>query len=141
MKHMLNDVESFMLVCGQEVRNFPATTLPRTEAMLRMRLLAEEFAELREAIGLDLQSKLPPRHTPDVVHVDKVAALDALTDILYVLLGTYHTLGLGHLAVRAFIEVQRSNMSKCTNGQIVRNAEGKILKGPNYSAPDLKALF
>jgi hypothetical protein len=39
--------------------------------------------------------------------------------------------------VKALLEVHRSNMSKLTNGTLVRDEHGKILKGPNYSPADM----
>jgi phosphoribosyl-ATP pyrophosphohydrolase len=42
----------------------------------------------------------------------------------------------------AFQRVHRSNMSKLTDGVMVRDPEtGKILKGPNYQPPDLDDLI
>ena len=41
-----------------------------------------------------------------------------------------------------FEEVQRSNMSKLDeNGQPIKRADGKILKGPNFFLPDLKGIL
>jgi hypothetical protein len=37
----------------------------------------------------------------------------------------------------AFKEVHRSNMSKLDNGKPIYREDGKVLKGPNYSPPDL----
>ena len=45
------------------------------------------------------------------------------------------------LVVGAFEVVHRSNMSKLDdNGKPVRREDGKILKGPNYVAPDMMPL-
>ena len=94
---------------------------------LRLNLLQEEVDELKEALA----------------NGDTVEALDALTDIQYVLDGAYLSLGLHKLKDAAFSEVQRSNMSKLgEDGKPIRREEdGKILKGPNYFAPDLKAVL
>ena len=40
----------------------------------------------------------------------------------------------------AFTRVHKSNMSKLTDGQLVKREDGKVLKGPNYQPPDLKDL-
>lgn len=40
----------------------------------------------------------------------------------------------------AFMRVHKSNMSKLTDGQLVKREDGKVLKGPNYVAPNLKDL-
>ena len=40
---------------------------------------------------------------------------------------------------KCFSEVQRSNMSKLDkNGKPIFNENGKVMKGPNYSEPNLK---
>lgn len=93
---------------------------------LRIALLEEELNELRAALS----------------DRDPVEALDALTDLQYILDGTYLALGLGHLKRAAFDEVHRSNMSKLgADGEPVRRNDGKILKGPNYSKPNLQQFF
>jgi predicted HAD superfamily Cof-like phosphohydrolase len=87
---------------------------------LRLQLLQEELNELQDAIESG----------------DTVAALDALSDLQYVLDGAF--LSLGFSKHPAFEEVHRSNMSKLDDaGLPIRRADGKILKGPNYSPPDL----
>ena len=90
-------------------------------------LLDEEVNELREAL-------LEKNH---------VKVLDALTDIQYVLDGAYLRLGYSpQLKDLAFAEVQRSNMSKLgEDGQPIRREDGKILKGPNYTPPDLEKVI
>lgn len=41
-----------------------------------------------------------------------------------------------------FAEVCRSNLSKLMpDGSVLRRADGKILKGPNYSPPDIKSIL
>lgn len=89
---------------------------------LRVSLLEEEVTELKEA----LQNN------------DMTEVLDALTDIQYVLDGAYLSFGLAHLKETAFAEVHRSNMSKLdSNGKPIYREDGKIMKGPNYSHPDI----
>ncbi len=44
----------------------------------------------------------------------------------------------GALFQEAFVETHRSNMSKLgDDGKPVRREDGKVLKGPNYSPPDI----
>ena len=65
---------------------------------------------------------------------------DALTDILYVTYGAGHAFGID--LDKCFDEVQRSNMSKLgEDGNPIYNESGKVMKGPNYSAPDLKKII
>ncbi len=92
---------------------------------LRLDLLREELVELTAAIA----------------NGNKVETLDALTDLQYVLDGAYLALGFSHVKDEAFAEVHRSNMSKLgADGSPVRRPDGKILKGPYYTPPDLRSL-
>ena len=62
---------------------------------------------------------------------------DALTDILYVTYGAGCAYGID--LDKCFKEVQRANMSKLgKDGKPIYNEKGKVMKGPNYSAPNLK---
>ena len=118
----LNAVKKFHETYGLPVKDAPHITDEKTNA-LRINLLQEELDELSEALANN-----------DIVEV-----LDALTDLQYVLDGAYLSFGLHHLKDTAFNEVQRSNMSKLgEDGKpIVRESDGKIMKGPNYSPPDI----
>jgi len=126
MYDTLKGVRAFHEAYGLPVKDAPDLTDKRTND-LRHELLREELAELKEAMDNN----------------DPVETLDALTDLQYVLDGAYLSLGFHLLKDSAFAEVQRSNMSKLgADGKpVVREADGKILKGPNYSAPDLKAVL
>lgn len=121
----LEDVQIFHETYGQPVKAAPDISDDKINT-LRINLLEEEVSELKEALENN----------------DLVEVLDALTDIQYVLDGAYLSFGLQHLKQTAFDEVQRSNMSKLDeNGKpIVREEDGKILKGPNYFKPDLKSI-
>lgn len=113
-------VRTFMETFGQDVKRSPE--LPNDEtSKLRLELIGEELGELEEAIA----------------NKDLVEIADALTDILYVTYGAGHAFGLDLDA--CFREVQRSNMSKLgEDGKPIYREDGKVLKGPNYSEPDLK---
>lgn len=87
---------------------------------LRIKLIAEEFRELRLALDAN-----------DVVEV-----ADALADLLYVTIGA--ALQWGIPLDRVFAEVHRSNMTKDGGG---KRADGKILKGPGYAPPDVAAVL
>tara|TARA_B100000029_G_scaffold504455_1_gene583313 strand:- start:3841 stop:4209 length:369 start_codon:yes stop_codon:yes gene_type:complete len=118
-----DDVKTFMHTYGQEVKteaSFPNDKITK----LRYDLLKEELDELKVAIK-----------TKDIVEV-----ADALTDILYVCYGAGHAFGID--LDKCFAEVQRSNMSKLgDNGKPIFNESGKVLKGPNYSKPNLKQFL
>ena len=90
---------------------------------LRKELLGEEFDELVEALLL----------------ADSRLTLDALCDLQYVLSGAVLAFGFAPVFDAAFAEVHRSNMSKLgADGKPVRREDGKILKGPNYTPPNLE---
>lgn len=116
-------VKEFMETFGQEVKTSPE--FPNAETVeLRIELIAEELEELWDACN----------------QKDVVAVADALTDILYVTYGAGHAFGIN--LDDCFAEVQRSNMSKLgEDGKPIYRDDGKVLKGPNYSEPDLKSVL
>jgi predicted HAD superfamily Cof-like phosphohydrolase len=94
------------------------------EEDLRRRLLAEEFKEYTDALDDD----------------DPIEVVDALGDMLYVVIGSMLTYGVDPVALMT--EIHRSNMSKLgADGQPIRNEHGKVIKGPNYSPPDIAAVL
>jgi predicted HAD superfamily Cof-like phosphohydrolase len=117
-----NKVKAFMNTYGQDVKEkaeFPENKI----VQLRIDLIEEELNELKEAIK-----------NKDIVEV-----ADALTDILYVTYGAGHSFGVD--LDECFDEVQRSNMSKLgEDGKPIYNDSGKVMKGPNYFAPNLKKI-
>lgn len=70
-----------------------------------------------------------------VPHHMRKAMLDALCDQIVTAVGVAHTNGM-HI-VPALAEVNRSNFSKFVDGKPLLNEDRKIIKGPQYSAPDL----
>jgi len=114
------DVKIFMETFGQIVRTKPQ--FPDKETMqLRYELINEELNELEIA----MKSK----------NLKEIA--DALADILYVTYGAGYAYGIN--LDKCFKEVQRANMSKLGNdGKPIYNDKGKVMKGPNYLAPNLK---
>ena len=113
-------VGKFMETFGQEVKTKPE--IPDAETVeLRIELISEEVEELWDACK----------------DKDLIGIADALTDILYVTYGAGHAFGID--LDKCFAEVQRSNMSKLgKNGKPIYREDGKVMKGPNYSEPDLK---
>ena len=116
-------VKTFMTTYGQEVKesaSFPDENIVK----LRLQLIKEELEELEQALN------------------DKnlLEVADALTDILYVTYGAGHSFGINLDA--CFKEVQRSNMSKLDeDGKPILNEYGKVMKGPNFSKPNLKQFI
>ncbi len=62
-------------------------------------------------------------------------------DLLSVLLGTFVSLGLSDELIEAYRRVHISNMSKLGPDGPLYREDGKVLKGPNYKAPDLGDLI
>ena len=116
-------VKKFMQTFGQEVKN--KVEFPKEKIIqLRYELIKEELEELSQAI----KDK----------NIKEVA--DALTDILYVTYGAGHAFGID--LDKCFNEVQQSNMSKLgADGKPIYNENGKVMKGPNYSKPDMSKLL
>lgn len=105
---------------------YETANISKSKCFMRIHLISEELSELTEAM----------------TQKDLVACLDALTDLQYVLDGTYAALGFDEALKRAaFDEVHRSNMSKLgPDGKPILSEGGRVIKGPNYSPPDLKSL-
>ena len=114
------DVKTFMETFGQIVRTKPQFPDERT-MQLRFDLIKEELNELENAMKIK--------------NLKEIA--DALTDILYVTYGAGYAYGIN--LDKCFQEVQRANMSKLgQDGKPIYNEKGKVMKGPNYSEPNLK---
>ena len=110
----------FMKTFGQDVKTTSELAEDKINK-LRVNLIEEELDELKAAIKDN--------------DIKEVA--DALTDILYVTYGAGHAFGIN--LDKCFEEVQNSNMSKLgSDGKPIYNEKGKVMKGPNYSEPNLK---
>lgn len=102
----------------------PTLDVPDEVKELRCAVIEEEAAELRTAIEDD-----------DIVEV-----ADALGDLLNVVYGAALTFGIPIDEV--FTEIHRSNMTKLDHdGEPILRADGKVLKGPNFSPPDLMPIL
>ena len=113
-------VKTFMQTFGQEVKSKPSFSSDKINE-LRYNLIREELQELKQAM----------------VNKDILEVADALTDILYVTYGAGCAYGID--LDKCFKEVQRANMSKLgDDGKPIYNEKGKVMKGPNYSEPNLK---
>lgn len=125
---------------------------------LRIKLIGEEFLELLDAVygsrvdeALDwLKGDGPdlPSDTHDSLPLrrDIVEIADALGDIKYVVDGMALALGINLPAVEN--EIHRSNMSKLDeNGSPIVSGgtdgypKGKILKGANYTPPNIQHVL
>ena len=123
MRQQLDALVEFHRVFGAHSEETPTVDLPDEVIALRVSLIQEELNEYRHAA-----------ETHDLVEV-----ADALSDLMYVVLGTYVSHGLQDLAEALFAEVHRSNMSKLdANGQVIYRADGKVLKSNRWRPPDLR---
>ncbi len=126
MKKQLNAVALFHKTYGLAIRHKPTIDIPTEQSLLRYKLMNEENKEYLDAIK----------------NKDLVEVADALGDMLYILCGTILDHGLQYKIEEVFDEIQRSNMSKLgADGKPIYREDGKVLKGPNYSKPNLKAIL
>jgi predicted HAD superfamily Cof-like phosphohydrolase len=118
-------VKEFMEAFGQEVYTKPE--FPEAQVMeLRYDLIHEELEEFADAI-----------YNGEGTVTD---AADALADLLYVVYGAGHAFGID--LDKCFAEVHRSNMSKLgADGKPIYREDGKVLKGENYSEPNLGKIL
>lgn len=115
-EHLFNQVSDY----------FNRFQIKDSRTLLRMKLIFEEYKELCEAMR----------------EGNFVKILDGLCDLLYVTYGTAHEFGLGPVLKQAFTEVHRSNMSKLgADGKPIIREDGKVLKGPNFTPPDLFSII
>jgi predicted HAD superfamily Cof-like phosphohydrolase len=97
----------------------------RSQFELYLNLIEEEHQELKEAVSAE----------------DTVEVLDALVDILVVTIGAINSIGAD--GEGAWNEVMRTNFAKVDpeTGKVRRRADGKVLKPPNWSPPNLKPFI
>jgi predicted HAD superfamily Cof-like phosphohydrolase len=116
-------VRVFHRAFGLDARGTPTRVSPGLAAQ-RRDLLVEEAAEVAE-VSVDGP-------------LDRLA--HELADVVYVAYGTALVHGIDLDAVLA--EIHRSNMTKLgPDGQVARRADGKVLKGEHYEAPDVSAVL
>lgn len=118
--------------------------------MLRAHLILEEAIEFCEAAGLRVDVQYRPSHSGAAHRItitvdphrppNMVGMADALGDSDYVVSGA--NLAFGFPAVAIMAEIHRSNMSKLgADGRPIYRQDGKVLKGPNYTPPNIAALL
>lgn len=141
----------------QDISLSPVDEVSLETMILRRKLSVEE--------GKELYDDALEHSTPGMLRVDKVQALDALADRLYVLLGDAHALGMGYLLPVAFRMVHESNMSKLWTREevsgplmedsydaelvaegtdrpfLVKSWTGKVVKSPSYNPAPIADLF
>ncbi|NND88889.1 MAG: nucleoside triphosphate pyrophosphohydrolase family protein [Flavobacteriaceae bacterium] len=126
MKNKINAVHEFHTAFKLGINNTPVADLGSAKNRLRYELMKEENEEYLEAANQN----------------DLVEVADALGDMLYILCGTIIEHGMQHKIEEVFNEIQRSNMSKLgADGNPIYREDGKVLKGPSYFKPNIKAIL
>jgi len=125
MRKEIADIKAFQRAF--ECNVLPVPTMPAKEIQeLRVRLLQEELDELKQA-----------NEDNDIVEVG-----DALTDILYILLGTACEYGLIDKMEDMWDLVHRNNMNKLwPDGKVHKREDGKVIKPEGFEKVELKTLF
>lgn len=125
MTNEINQVKDFHEKFGIPVSDYPDYISPERQK-LRIDILQEEVNELAKAMGED----------------NMVEIADGVVDCVYILFGTAIEYGFYDKLEAMFHEVHRSNMSKLgEDGKPIYREDGKVLKGPNYSPPDLGSIL
>ncbi|MBT8272833.1 MAG: nucleoside triphosphate pyrophosphohydrolase family protein [Bacteroidia bacterium] len=126
MKQKMEAVKAFHKAFKLDYLESPVADLGVDKNMLRYKLMREENEEYLDAAN----------------DGDLVEVADALGDMLYILCGTIIEHGLQYKIEEVFNEIQRSNMSKLgADGEPIYREDGKVLKGPNYFKPNIKAIL
>jgi predicted HAD superfamily Cof-like phosphohydrolase len=126
MKEKIAAVHEFHSAFSLGIKNKPTADLGVQKNALRHELMREENQEYLEATNNN----------------DLVEVADALGDMLYILCGTIIEHGMQDKIEEVFNEIQRSNMSKLgADGKPIFREDGKVLKGPNYFKPNIKAVL
>lgn len=121
MENELYYLKEFHKAFNCVINEFP-TIVDKETALLRVKLVVSESAELTEAIANE-----------DIVEI-----FDAIIDLLYVILGTAHSYGLANFLLEGFRQVHYNNMSKLgEDGKPMKDKAGKIIKPDNYKPVDL----
>ncbi len=116
MTNPFRDQEKFMRACDQTVEGFN-----QEQFKLYVNLIEEEFKELKEAINNN----------------DMLETLDALEDMLVVIIGAIHSAGMD--GEGGWKEVMRTNFAKIDKdtGKVRKREDGKVLKPLGWTPPDL----
>jgi predicted HAD superfamily Cof-like phosphohydrolase len=113
------DVKKFMDACDQ-----PSDVgMKSAQAYLYMELIKEEWQETVDGFEKG----------------DKVEVADGLADMVWVILGMANTLGIPFDDV--WREVRESNMSKCVDGKVIKDKNGKVMKPDTYFKPDIAKVL
>tara|TARA_R100001463_G_scaffold18075_1_gene45477 strand:- start:19780 stop:20247 length:468 start_codon:yes stop_codon:yes gene_type:complete len=116
MPNFLEQAKEFRTVNDQPIGTGEKLSLQRS-------LISEEYREFLNSIDYQEGDENKLKELSDLVYVCYQYAAAAGWDLN-----------------EALDRVHISNMSKATDGKILKNEHGKVLKGPNYKPPNLKDL-
>ena len=119
MNNWQQDVKTFHKKFEQKIGDNPGFSDENT-MKLRIALVEEEILELKDACKDN----------------DFPSFVDAITDSIYVLLGTAIATGVDIEPI--WTEVQKTNMAKAVGN---KRDDGKLLKPKGWKAPDIKTLL
>jgi len=121
MYRLIEDVISFHDASDLKYDVEP-TAKHSDERDLQIDLIEEELEELKTAYRQE--------------NLEEIA--DAITDLLYVVIGAYVRFGLANHALKLWNEVHQSNLTKAGASKRV---DGKQEKGENFVDPDINAIL
>ena len=116
MTNVFRDQQKFMKACEQHTGKYN-----KEQYELYIKLIEEEFGEFKQALA----------------QADKIEQLDALIDMIVVIVGAIHSAGFD--GEGAWKEVMRTNFAKIMeDGKVRKREDGKVLKPLGWTPPDLK---
>lgn len=122
-----------------------------THKIMQIGVHMEEFTEMLDALGVEceetkrLTEQFKSRQgasiesIKDMTDEAKVALLDSLCDQIVTAIGIACYMRMD--IEGALAEVNRSNWTKFEDGKVVKDSMGKIVKGKNYTSPELKGFI
>jgi predicted HAD superfamily Cof-like phosphohydrolase len=102
---------------------------------------SDDRVELRESL---IREEVIRELLPALARRDMIEVADGIIDAIYVLIGAGLELGLPMSAL--WDEIQGSNLAKGIKQadgsyKVVRRPDGKILKGPDWTPPDIAGVL
>lgn len=127
MKQQIKDIREFQQKIAETAEGTLFTRKDTNEQIeLRTKLLQEEVDELQTSLE----------------HKDQIESLDAIIDILYIVLGTAQELGVLDKLEDAWTLVHENNLTKLdADGKVHKNEYGKVIKPKGYKPVDLSVLW
>lgn len=126
MKKQVEMMHEFNKAFGDFDQTNPNLDIPEKYKLLRIKLMKSELDEIELAIK---NNDLPN-------------LAQEIGDLLYCLIGTATTFGLGEKLEEIYAEIHRANFSKLwPDGTPHLTPEGKVLKPETYTKPDMEKVL